>query len=639
MNFLHSIAKLLVAPLIAVLGFAGYGITPSQAPVKAPTTLGASNPSGGGTYRLQSSVGTADTSIPLSSFKEPISGTAYTMAYLNSAIEYGTLDPQQPTRSEFISFTGITQNADGTALLTGVTRGLSRSYPYTANSAVFAQSHSGQSIFILSDAPGLFNEYATKQNDQTISGQWTFTTPAIGPTPTSSTELANKAYVDGVALVSAPNADTSTKGVVQMSTGAQASAGTALGSTGASLVLGANLATSTCQVAGSSVLVASSTTGKLAPTCLDQTAPYTFTGTNTFTNTTTLSNTNFIATSTFTGTTILPYLATTTMAGESITAGSAVSAGYYQSDGGIKLDAKAGGGAVASSLSTSFTVGNNSNRILVVAIATNGATVSSISYGGQPMTLAASASQTSQYTYYLIAPATSSNTLVISLSGLVAYNYAVYSYYNAKQTAQPNAQGNSSSGVAAVSGSITPTAKGTLIFGWATWTSTGGAVSGATGFNQNTQFENVSNGSNYSAVYSGDMGVDVSTFATTLTATGSGTTINGGFINMLAIAPFTDPTFGYVVNSSAANSTSYSPITTSIYRANDFVGFALTSAMANTPITVAVSGLVQGLSSLVPLSNYYLGDTLGSISSSAGTNTRKAATAMSSTTAVITNIW
>jgi hypothetical protein len=148
------------------------------------------NPTGGGTYRLQTSVGTADTSIRLSSFKEPVSNFPYTMAYLNSSLQCGTLDPQT-TRSEFISFTGITQNSDGTAILTGVSRGLERSYPYTASST-FRQTHAGQSIFILSDAPCLFNQYGIKQNDENVTGYWDF------PTPLSDDNAATKAYVDAL---------------------------------------------------------------------------------------------------------------------------------------------------------------------------------------------------------------------------------------------------------------------------------------------------------------------------------------------------------------------------------------------------------------------------------------------------------
>lgn len=218
MNILQIIAKTLLTPLIIVMGLAGYDLQPKQ-PIKNDNQisilqqqvntltsklseqktilLGSYNPSGGGTYRLRTAAGSTDSSINLSSFKEPISNIPYTMGYLNSAIGYGTLDPQT-TKSEFISFSGITQNIDGTAKLTGVVRGLSRSpgsdaTGCTVASSTLRQTHSGQSIFILSNSPCFYSEYAVKQNNENITGAWTIITP------TSANNPATKAYVDLVA--------------------------------------------------------------------------------------------------------------------------------------------------------------------------------------------------------------------------------------------------------------------------------------------------------------------------------------------------------------------------------------------------------------------------------------------------------
>lgn len=196
MELLKSIISVIVTGAITLGSWVG--VTPQvQAPVvettKSEVTLGGFNPSGGGTYRLRSSVGISDTTIQLSSFKEPVSNTPYTMSYLNSSIGYGTIDPQT-SRSEFVSFTGITQNSDGTAAITGVSRGLSRT-PAGAGctaSTTLAQRHPGQSIFILSDSPCLFSEYAVKQNDEIITGSWTV------PTPTAAGNPTTKSYVDSL---------------------------------------------------------------------------------------------------------------------------------------------------------------------------------------------------------------------------------------------------------------------------------------------------------------------------------------------------------------------------------------------------------------------------------------------------------
>ncbi len=52
--------------------------------------------------------------------------------------------------------------------------------------------------------------------DQTIAGVKTFTSSPIVPTPTSNTQAANKSYVDSVATSGAPDASSSTKGLVQL---------------------------------------------------------------------------------------------------------------------------------------------------------------------------------------------------------------------------------------------------------------------------------------------------------------------------------------------------------------------------------------------------------------------------------------
>lgn len=179
--------------VIAIASLAFVGVL-SFIKIQSPITLGQYNPSGGGTYRLQSSIGLSATTIKLSSFTEPISGIPYTMAYLASSIAYGTLDPQTSNRSEFVSFTGITQNSDGTATLTGLTRGLSRT-PGSGGcvaSTTLTQSHSGQSIFILSNSPCFYSEYAVKKNDETITGYWTV------PIPLSNGNPATKSYVDSL---------------------------------------------------------------------------------------------------------------------------------------------------------------------------------------------------------------------------------------------------------------------------------------------------------------------------------------------------------------------------------------------------------------------------------------------------------
>lgn len=301
-SLLTLAAKAIAIPLVLLLNTAGYNYVQNvpQAPMSAPApVLGAFNPSAGGTYRLGASIGSTDTTIRLSSFKEPVSNTLYTMTYLNTDVGYGTLDPQT-AKPELISFTGITQNADGSALLTGVTRGLGRSYPYTSLTTLM-QPHAGQSIFILSDAPQLFNEYVTKRNAESITGLKTFsstTPPQYDNNPNfalfASTTFASIGYVANATSTGGVAASETVQGTSQLATRSQASSGTSFGSTGARLVLPTSISTSTCQVATSSVLVSSSTTGKLNGTCFDGAPNYTFSGADIFNASTTFSGTTTI---------------------------------------------------------------------------------------------------------------------------------------------------------------------------------------------------------------------------------------------------------------------------------------------------------------------------------------------------------
>lgn len=199
---------------------------------------------GGTTYNLGTSIGSTDTTILLSSFKVPVTGDDITMVLLNTDIVYATIAPKT-TSSEFISFTGITQNSNGSATLTGVTRGLNKTYPFTT-SASFKLPHSGQTQFIISDAPQVFEKYVSIDNTQTIDGVKTFSSNVTVPVlPIANTDAASKGYADGLAIAGAPNASTTVKGIVELATQAEVLAKTATGGTGASLVATPDLQAST----------------------------------------------------------------------------------------------------------------------------------------------------------------------------------------------------------------------------------------------------------------------------------------------------------------------------------------------------------------------------------------------------------
>lgn len=210
---------------------------------------------GGDTYYLAGSgVSSSASTIPLSGFTIKKTGQPLQIADFGSTYIYGTLEPSNSTKKEFVSCSGVTQNSDGTANLTGCTRGLSPITPYTA-STTLRSAHSGGSTFIISNSPAFYDKFVVKNNDGTISGLMVFSSTSVpkldyNPSATTWTGLASTTFVTlgklaDTSFAGTVDASTAVKGIVQLLTGAQAASSTQYGSTGAWGVLGGNLATDT----------------------------------------------------------------------------------------------------------------------------------------------------------------------------------------------------------------------------------------------------------------------------------------------------------------------------------------------------------------------------------------------------------
>lgn len=185
-----------------------------------------------------SSVG--DITLGLTSFKD-IDGNVLSMSSFGSK-GWGTLEPNNSSQEEQFSFTGITQNSDGTATLTGV-KNVTFLYPYTETSGVL-KSHPGGSKMIISNTSAFYATLASTADDETISGVWTFTNPAVPrmdvePTYGAGTELyfVTKTYADNLAIAGAPNASTTQKGIVQLPSQSGVDNKTAVGGTGANFAV------------------------------------------------------------------------------------------------------------------------------------------------------------------------------------------------------------------------------------------------------------------------------------------------------------------------------------------------------------------------------------------------------------------
>lgn len=192
----------------------------------SPMVFGATTqPIAGMTYNLAGSgLSSSATSIVLQSFTLPQTGHEILDSELSDTF-YLTLEPGNRSKQEIVSCTTVTQSStNDTATLSGCSRGLAPISPYTASST-YAFVHAGGSQVILSDPPQLFNQYAAKANDETITGTWTFNTFPVTPDNSTSTESA--------------------LGVVELATQVEMASSTATGSTGGPVVIQAQYATST----------------------------------------------------------------------------------------------------------------------------------------------------------------------------------------------------------------------------------------------------------------------------------------------------------------------------------------------------------------------------------------------------------
>lgn len=331
--------------------------------------------------------------------------------------------------------------------------------------------------------------------------------------------------------------------------------------------------------------------------------------------------------------------ATTFTAGESITAGQPVCSGYYQADGGIKYDSKAGGNSTAASISTAFVVGANTNTLLIVAIVSTQA-ITAMTFNGTNFTSLGNAN--GPHIYYLLGATTGSHTFAVTFASSTQYAYTISSYYNVKQSGQPDASAsaaNNSSFAGTSTVSSAPVAQGSLIFAAVNWGNGAGTQpSSGGGITNNSQFQNT--GSSLLTVYSGDLGVNVVADAETLSlAAGGGSNLNQGPCVTVSFSPITAPSFGYVLLASADSSASYSTPTRDTFRAKAFIGFALASASATQSISIQTSGVTANQTALVPFQQYYLANTAGTIARTPGNNSRKVGISNSATQIEVTNIW
>lgn len=141
---------------------------------------------------LRSSMTSTQTTIPVASITT-FDGHVLTMADLGQVI-YLDIEPGA-AHEEIVKCTSITSSQ-----WSNCTRGLA--FYGTSESPVAANqfAHNAGSSVVMSNVHYVYEQFVSLDADQTITGIKTFTNYPLGPgtAPTSSAQLADKAYVDGV---------------------------------------------------------------------------------------------------------------------------------------------------------------------------------------------------------------------------------------------------------------------------------------------------------------------------------------------------------------------------------------------------------------------------------------------------------
>lgn len=284
-NFLLlPILKKISAVLVSLAVMFGISSPAVKTPINPPATevaAGSFTPAEGVSYVISKTVLPTDNTISLSSFQTP-DGRNLVMSMFGTT-GYGTLDPTNTARLESISFTGITQNADGSATLTGVSRGLDFVSPYTA-STTLEKTHLVGSNFILSNTSAFYgNEFALINNNQTFNGINTFLTPPIlnDSNATSTSQAASRAYANSLAIQGSATSTINNSGIGILATGSQAANGT-YGSLQDTHFLGTNISTSTYMGGRSNQVVVTGGSNTIDPNFIATSSNYTWSGTNIF---------------------------------------------------------------------------------------------------------------------------------------------------------------------------------------------------------------------------------------------------------------------------------------------------------------------------------------------------------------------
>lgn len=495
---------------------------------------------------------------------------------------------------------------------TNVIRGVS---PITGLTAVTSlqKAHRRGAVVKMTDAPILLILKRLVNGDETWPNIISYVSH---PTFTSDTQIVDKKYVDDIAISGSPDATTAIKGISKLSVVPVSSTSPIAVGDNDNRVSPVSLAT----VTAGQVQAMAGTSGTPSSSNKYVTDADT-TGTGSVVRASGISS--------FTTS------KTTLTAGASITAGQALSlSSFIQTDGGIIHDTSSF--QVSSGTTLSHTVGNFSNRLLLVAVSTSGS-VSAVTYNGVSMTLVTSKTDAQShiiYLYKLVAPAV--GTANISVTGTSIVGITGTSYYNVDQTNPLDVTTSDTSNSSAVTSSITTTSQGSLIHSTLLAFCSGSGVASQITYTLGSKYkiDNSLNNSSFTssaqfAINSGNSGKINETVTSAIniyTQFGGGGTCDNTVIST-ALKPATAVSIGVVPTNTSAISFN-EPLT-------DFIGFADSSVSINNPVSVTYGSIVTGLSGLTAGTRYYLQNTNGTLGTIRGTYGKEIGKAISSTTLLI----
>lgn len=184
-------------------------------------------------------------SLPPKQLTEPLSSSGVTL-YANNLDfdadgdrpmtmtdlgDYGwiMIEPRSKENRELCRVSAIS----GTQLT--IARGFKPFSPYDQDTATWAKTHSAGVDFVFTNAPQMYNEFAVKDNDETITGTWTFdedTRPLLDADQDTAVnaELVTFGQLYRTTLNSAVDADDTHAGLVENATTAEGTNGTSAGS-------------------------------------------------------------------------------------------------------------------------------------------------------------------------------------------------------------------------------------------------------------------------------------------------------------------------------------------------------------------------------------------------------------------------